>query len=91
MVRYNPAECGRAAFDSVVQLGITPTPDNFAIWYEYHSGLNPELRHLIDVLLTKPAHCDDQTMAAIYRKFFVHARERDALREASDRMQNLLH
>ena len=26
MVRYNPAECGRAAFDSVVQLGITPTP-----------------------------------------------------------------
>ena len=90
-MRYNPAECGRAAFDSVVQLGITPTPDNFAIWYEYHSGLNPELRHLIDVLLTKPAHCDDQTMAAIYRKFFVHARERDALREASERMQRLLH
>ena len=91
MVRYNPAECGRAAFDSVVQLGITPTPDNFAIWYEDHSGLNPELRHLIDVLLSKPAHCDDQTMAAIYRKFFVHAGERDALREASDRMQHLLH
>lgn len=89
-MRYNPTECGRAAFDSVVQLGITPTPDNFAIWYEYHSGLNPELRHLIDVLLTKPAHCDDQTMAAIYRKFFVHARERDALREASERMQYLL-
>ncbi len=90
-MRYKPAECGQAAFDSVVRLGITPTPDNFAIWYEYHSGLNPELRHLIDVLLTKPAHCDDQTMAAIYRKFFVHARERDALREASERMQRLLH
>jgi diguanylate cyclase len=30
-------------------------------------------------------------MGAIYRKFFVHARERDALREAFERMQGLLH
>jgi diguanylate cyclase len=89
-VQHEPAECGRAAFDSVVRLGITPTPDNFAIWYEYHSGLNPELRHLIDLLLSKPGHCDDQTMAAVHRKFFSHVRERDALRAASDRMQSLL-
>jgi len=90
-VGHQPAECGRAAFDSVVQLGITPTPDNFAIWYEYHSGLNPELRHLIDLLLSKTGRCDDQTMAAVHRKFFSHTRERDALRAASARMQGLLH
>ncbi len=89
-MKCDPAECGRSAFDSVVQLGITPTPDNFAIWYEYHSGLNPELRHLIDVLLSKPGRCDDQTMAAVHRKFFAHVRERDALRSAAERMQSLL-
>jgi diguanylate cyclase len=89
-VRHDPAECGQAAFDSVVQLSITPTPDNFAIWYEYHSGLNPELTHLIDLLLSKPGRCDDQTMAAVHRKFFSHVRERDALRAASERMQALL-
>lgn len=89
-MKCDPAECGRTAFDSVVQLGITPTPDNFAIWYEYHSGLNPELRHLIDLLLSTPGHCDDQTMAAVHRKFFTHVRERDALRSASERMQSLL-
>ncbi len=89
-MRHEPAECGRAAFDSVVQLGITPTPDNFAIWYEYHSGLNPELRHLIDLLMSKPGRCDDQTMAAVHRKFFSHTRERDALQAASERMQGLL-
>ena len=86
----NPAECGRAAFESVIRLGIAPTPDNFAVWYEYHSGLNPELRHLVDLLLTKPGHCDDQAMAAVHRKFFAHVRERDALRSASERMQSLL-
>ncbi len=89
-MKCHPTECGRSAFDSVVQLGITPTPDNFAIWYEYHSGLNPELRHLIDLLLSKPGRCDDQTMAAVHRKFFAHVRERDALRSASERMQSLL-
>lgn len=89
-MKCDPAECGRSAFDSVVQLGITPTPDNFAIWYEYHSGLNPELRHLIDLLLSKPGRCDDQTMAAVHRKFFAHVRERDALRSAAERMQSLL-
>ncbi|MCC6720346.1 MAG: GGDEF domain-containing protein [Acetobacteraceae bacterium] len=87
---HQPAECGRAAFDSVVRLGITPTPDNFAIWYEYHSGLNPELRHLIDLLLRSPGQCDDQTMRAVHRRFFAHQRERQALREASERMQALL-
>lgn len=90
-MQHDPAECGRAAFDSVVRLGITPTPDNFAIWYEYHSGMNPELRHILGLLLSKPGHCDDQTMAAVHRKFFAHAKERDAVREASERMQSLLH
>jgi diguanylate cyclase len=89
-VQHDPAGCGRAAFDSVLRLGITPTPDNFAIWYEYHSGLNPELQHLIDRLLSTPGHCDDQTMAAVHRKFFSHTREHEALRAASERMQLLL-
>lgn len=89
-MQYEPAECGRRAFDSVVRLGITPTPDNFAIWYEYHSGMNPELRHLVDLLLSQSGHCDDQAMGAVHRRFFAHAGERDALREASERMQGLL-
>ena len=89
-MRHDPAECGRKAFDSVVQFGITPTPDNFAIWYEYHSGLNLELCHLIDLLVSAPGRCDDPTMAAVHRKYFAHVREREALCDASERMQTLL-
>jgi len=88
---HDPGTCGRNAFDSVIERGITPTPDNFAIWYEYHSGVNPELRHLVDLLVSAPGRCDDQTMAAVHRKFFAHVREREALRDASERMQSLLH
>ena len=89
-MNIDPTECGRAAFDSVVRLGITPTPDNFAIWFEYHSGLNPELGHLIDLLLREPGRCDDQTMGAVHRKFFAHSGARDALRATTARMQSLL-
>lgn len=89
-VPYDPAEWGHAAYASVIRLGITPTPDNFAIWFEYHSGLNPELCHLVDLLLRSTARADDQTMAAVHRRFFAHAREREALRNATERMQGLL-
>jgi diguanylate cyclase len=86
----DPKACGRLAFGSLEQLGIVPSPDNFAIWYEYHSGLNPELRHLIDTLRAHDRRFDEQMMAAIHRKFLAHARERDAVQQASARMLGML-
>ena len=86
----DPRKSGHAAFASIVGLGISPTPDNFAIWFDYHSGLNPELSHIVDMLLAQPKRFDDRVMEAIHRKFFAHANEREALQQASTRMQGLL-
>jgi diguanylate cyclase len=87
---FDPKACGRLAYGSLERLGIVPSPDNFAIWYEYHSGLNPELRHLVDTLQSHARRFDEQMMAAIHRKFMAHAREREAVQQASARMLGML-
>lgn len=87
---FDPIACGRRAFESVERLGIVPTPENFAIWFEYHGGLNPELCHLVDLLLAQPRRFDEQMMASIHQTFMAHASERTALRRASERMLGLL-
>ncbi len=86
----DPTACGRAAFASMSDHLVTPTPDNFAIWYEYHSGLNPELSHLINLLLTRPRAFNEQLLSSIYQRFFVHAKERAALQDTATRMMAVL-
>ena len=89
-ISTDPTLCGRAAYASMVEQNVVPTPDNFAIWYEYHSGFTPQLNHLIELLLLKRQRFDEQLLASIHRRFFAHSRDREALQETSVRMLNLL-
>jgi len=34
---------------------IPATPANYAIWYEYHAGLSPNLQKTIDVMISNDA------------------------------------
>jgi diguanylate cyclase len=86
----NPSACGAAAIASMTEQGVVPTPENFSIWYEYHSGLNPQLSHVIDLLLQNAHRFDADVLASIHKRFFDRGRERDALQQASARMLALL-
>ena len=87
----NQSACGAAAYASMTELGVVPTPENFTIWYEYHSGLNPQLSQVINLLLQRSHRFDADVLASIHKRFFDHSRERDALQHASARMLALLH
>ena len=86
----NPTAWGTAAFASMSEQGVVPTPDNFTIWYEYHSGLNLQLGQLIDILLQNNRQIDEAMLASIHKRFFDHGRERAALQTASARILALL-
>ena len=87
---FDPVACGRKAFESLERHAVAPTPDNFAVWYEYHSGLSPELCHLVDTLQSHARRFDAQMMASLHLKFMAHAREREALQQTSARMMSML-
>jgi diguanylate cyclase len=80
----------RAALESLRTHEIPETPDNYAIWYEYHSGHVPNLNRTIDVIVTNNLGFDEKTLIDLYATFFSSAREADAVRDTSLRVQETL-
>jgi diguanylate cyclase len=70
---------------------IPSTPDNYAVWYEYHAGHSPNLQRTIDVIISNGVGFDERTLRDLYAKFFSSAKEEEAVRETSLRVQETLH
>ncbi len=74
---------GDAAVATMHRLEIPATPANYAIWYEYHAGLSPNLQRTIDVLISNHASFNESTLQDLYATFFSSAKEAQAVREIS--------
>jgi diguanylate cyclase len=70
-----------AAVDSLRSFHLPPTPQNYAIWYEYHAGRNDRLRRAMTVALTNRRAIDGYMMAELHDLFFADTVERRAARE----------
>jgi len=71
-------------------LEIPSTPDNYALWYEYHSGHSPDLKRTIDVIISNNAGFDDKTLQDLYTTYFSSVKAQQAVREASSRVLETL-
>ena len=78
------------ALASLRGLSTAPTPQHFAIWYEYHRGQNRELNRVIDILLANRSELSEAVMDEIYERFFATTLEHKAVRETSRRVQETL-
>lgn len=81
--RERIAACAAAAFDSLRELGLPPTPQHYAIWYEFHAGEHPDLRRILSIALSNRRIIDSRMMAELYELFLAGERggEREAARE----------
>lgn len=72
----NSAEKGRAkrfaeaAFRSMAAYDVSPTPQNYALWYAYASGAIPELRESIDALIAKKIPFTAEVTTELYQRHF---------------------
>jgi diguanylate cyclase len=71
-----------AAVASLRSFDLPPTPQNYAIWFEYHAGQNDKLRRALTVALTNRRSIDGYMMAELHDLFFADTVERRAAREA---------
>ncbi len=69
---------------------IPATPDNYALWYEYHAGYSPGLTRTIDVILSNNAGFDEKTLQDLYNSYFSSVKQQQAVREASSRVLETL-
>jgi diguanylate cyclase len=80
----------QSALATIARLGIPPTPQNFAVWYEYHENSNPDLRRTIDVLMSNHREFDEELLDEIYERFFTTDKDQQGVRETARRVQETL-
>ncbi len=68
------------------QLGIPTSARNFAVWYTYFSGSNPDLKRMIDVLHDNHQPFTDVRCLELYDRFFGFGREGAALQDAGSKI-----
>ena len=83
--------CERAAsvIQDLAKLGLSPTPDNFRIWYVHLAGEDPALSRALSQMMTAGEPLDDVRCADLYERFFVRAAEERALLVAGRRLTEL--
>src|ERR1035438_5357118 len=79
-----------AVVTTLQKFEIAATPDNYALWYEYHSGRSPDLQRTIDVIISNNAGFDERTLQDLYSSYFSSVKEEQAVREASFRVLETL-
>jgi diguanylate cyclase len=79
-----------AVVTTLQKFEIPATPDNYALWYEYHSGRSPDLQRTIDVIISNNAGFDERTLQDLYSSYFSSVKEEQAVREASFRVLETL-
>jgi diguanylate cyclase len=72
-----------SAIATMQRFEIPATPANYAIWYEYHAGLSPNLTRTIDILISNNAIFNESTLEDLYTTFFSSTKETQAVRDIS--------
>ncbi len=67
--RHASAEISRLVLQRMAAHAAAFTPPNFAVWYEYLSGVNPELTRALDKLLETHPKLDDAQIEKLYNDY----------------------
>lgn len=81
------AHCARAALAMMDRHKVPPHPENYAIWYAYVAGRNPELTAAIDDILRSGRRFDQKINDELYERFAVFPQDAAELREVGLRVE----
>ena len=76
-----------AAVAAMIANRVPPTPENYAVWYAYATGLLPELTRTIDSLLSTGQAVTSELSADLYGRFCDVNRHFNLLNETGGRLQ----
>ena len=79
----------RAAFASLAEHALSPSPPHYAIWFDHHGGARPELRAAIEEALAR-GPIDEAIMEELGGRFFQPQPEFTALSAALTRLSGSL-
>jgi diguanylate cyclase len=71
------------ALERIKRYGLNPTPNNFALFYYYSAGTNPNLKMAIDLLLSQQETLNQQICDELYQAHLGLDAEQKALKDAN--------
>jgi diguanylate cyclase len=81
------SHCARAALGLMERHKVPPHPENYAIWYAYVAGRNPELTAAIDEILRTGKKFTAKVNDQLYERFAVFPQDTAELREVGQRVE----
>ena len=81
---------GDNAMAQMGDLQIPATPNNYAIWYVYHSGRTPDLKHDVDTLIESKDPITPERTNEIYDRYFGSEAESRALRDTGQGLESAI-
>ena len=69
------------------RLALTPTPENYRIWYVHLAGEDPALSQALAALLASGERIDEAHCGELYERFFVRVAEERTLLRAGQRLE----
>ncbi len=83
-------ELARRALDLLAEHGVSPTPQNYAVWVAYVSDSIPELSESIQAAIDKGGPINDDLCDELYDRYFTFKRIQDAVLETGGAMSREL-
>ena len=84
---YQAEKCARQALERLLRDGLSPTPNNFAIFYFYYAESNPNLKMAIDLLLSQKEPLTQQQCDDLYQTHLGLEAEHKILKETNDTIE----
>ncbi|HVJ53325.1 MAG TPA: diguanylate cyclase [Aliidongia sp.] len=80
-------KAGTTAFALMEQRQISPTPQNYMVWYSYCYGANPGLKRALDILLSNGQEFTPELSADLHERFFGSDKQSESVRQISQRLE----
>jgi diguanylate cyclase len=80
-------ELADLALANMASHAVPPTPENYAVWYAYATGLLPELKRTIDILISNRQEFTPALNNELYSRFCDTGRHFNLLQETGGRLQ----
>lgn len=78
------------ALERMQKEGLMPTPENYELWYVYHSGSNPDVTRAIDILEASGQKITDEQCQELYHQFLGENVETEQVRKAGNQIKETI-
>jgi diguanylate cyclase len=80
----------RATLAKLDELGVSPTPENYCVWYSDLAHANPDLSKALRLVEAQGKAVDNQVCAQIYQRFFGSGQHTKLIDETCERMEKTM-